>query len=359
MEFIRRKTEAALFFVIITIAGLISPDRALAIPPPELVRYGSIIAQVFAFFFIFFSTAFFVVRKKIGEFLSKMRMHGKIMFAIAVFAGFIVVAGGVSYYIARMKAHELRDIMLQQEADIMDGVFVDEGILVAAGMEFDIADESLKIEPEAAAKLIGNPNYVLIDIREPVEYETRHVPGFKNIRVGDFLAGEEYKKIDRKKTVILLCEAGERGSTAAVFLKVKGYDARFVYYGIRAWREKKLKFVGKDKLFMPDFKNKNTVLKYDEAIEMQKSGKIVIVDIRSKREFQKGHLEGAVNIPFMSLPTKELEKALSSLPRDRTVVGVSYDRFGKFYCKVLGYMVNKRDYKYGGTYIISNKKPNI
>lgn len=40
----------------------------------------------------------------------------------------------------------------------------------------------------------------------------------------------------------------------------------------------------------------------------------VVVDVRTRSEFESGHLEGALHIPY-----DEMEKHLSRLPRDRTV----------------------------------------
>ena len=47
----------------------------------------------------------------------------------------------------------------------------------------------------------------------------------------------------------------------------------------------------------------------DEAIKKVKEGKAVWIDVRSKGDYENGHIKGAINIP---LP--ELQQSLSKLP---------------------------------------------
>jgi rhodanese-related sulfurtransferase len=240
-----------------------------------------------------------------------------------------------------------RDLMALAPAG--NTVMVDDGIMTVAGMQIDITDPSLAIQPQEAAKYLSNKQYLFIDIREPIEFSTRYIAGFTNMRVGDLVAGEEYKKLDKKKTIVLICEVGERGSAIAVFLRVRGYQALFIDKGIRGWQEKKLKVVGSDKMNLPDFRNKYKTVTVEEAKILVSEGKAVLVDVRSPGEFSNGHLTGAVNIPLVNMPAGELEKALNDLPRDKKIVGVAYDRFGVYYCMILGYLMNQKSIDYGGT----------
>ncbi len=57
-----------------------------------------------------------------------------------------------------------------------------------------------------------------------------------------------------------------------------------------------------------------TVVSRDEVREFLK-GKAVLLDVRSRREFEAGHLRGAINIPI-----DELSDRLTELPRDYRVV---------------------------------------
>ena len=53
----------------------------------------------------------------------------------------------------------------------------------------------------------------------------------------------------------------------------------------------------------------------DEALTRLRQGDVVLLDVRPEVEYQTGHLPGAVSIPI-----DELERRLSDLPPDKTIV---------------------------------------
>ena len=53
----------------------------------------------------------------------------------------------------------------------------------------------------------------------------------------------------------------------------------------------------------------------DELRARLRRGEVVLLDVRPREEYQAGHLPGAISIPL-----DELERRLSELPRDRTIV---------------------------------------
>ena len=332
------------FLYVGLLIGLFAGE-AEAIPPPELIRLGPVLAQVLALILVFFSTMFFVVRNRLYSLFSAIRGRWLKLVLISIPVLIVVLAVIVSSaYVSRKN----KDI-LALAPPAADSTTVSDGIVMVAGMQFDITDPLLAISPTETAKLLGNGKYLFIDIREPVEFATRHIPGFINIRVGDLVAGAEYKKIDKNRNIILVCEAGERGSAIAAFLKVRGYQALFVEKGIRGWREQKQKFIGNEKMMLPDFRNKYKAVKTDEAKTLVAKGKALLVDVRSSAEYGRGHVAGALNIPLVNMPSGELEKALNDLPKDKVLIGVSYDRFGSYYCMILGYLVDQKKMEYGGT----------
>lgn len=344
MNNINRLFYLAGFSYVSLLIGLLAGE-AEAIPPPELIRLGPVLAQVLALILVFFSTMFFVVRNRLYSLFSAIR--GRWLKLVLISVPVFIVASAIivsSAYVSRKN----KDI-LALAPPAVDSTTVSDGIVMVAGMQFDITDPSLAITPGETARLLGNGQYVFIDIREPIEFATRHIPGFINIRVGDLVAGAEYKKIDKNRNIILVCEVGERGSAIAAFLRVRGYQALFVDKGIRGWKEQKQKFIGNEKMMLPEFKNKYKALKADEAKALVATGKALLVDVRSSAEYGRGHVAGALNIPLVNMPTGALEKALNDLPKDKALIGVSYDRFGSYYCMILGYMVDQRKMEYGGT----------
>lgn len=353
----RGKNRISVLFVLFSLCIasdiFILCSDAEAIPPPEIVRLGSVFIQVLGFSLIFLSTSFYLVRNKIRSILASLqgRRIKLLLLAVPAFVVVIALAGSVVYV-----KNKNRDSDLFAEGfDVKDAAMITGGIMTVGGVQLDVADPSFMIEPKEAIKFLGNDKYLFIDIREPIEFTTRHVPGFINIRFGDLVAGEEYKKLDKKKTIVTMCELGERGSSVAVFLRLKGYQAFYIDKGIRGWQKEKLEVAGINNMRLPEFKNMKKKVSTEDAKALIAGDKAVLVDVRSPAEFEKEHVTGAQNIPLQNMPSKDLEKALNQLPKDKLVIGVAYDRSDAYFCKIIGYMIDQKKMEYGGTLII--KRP--
>lgn len=96
---------------------------------------------------------------------------------------------------------------------------------VAFGQERTVQWHELDAEREAGA--------VLIDVRSPAEFERGHIPGALNIPV-DRLR-ERLHEIERVP-LIVSCQVGQRGHTAARLLAQYGYDVRNLDGGYLTWR---------------------------------------------------------------------------------------------------------------------------
>jgi rhodanese-related sulfurtransferase len=86
-----------------------------------------------------------------------------------------------------------------------------------------------------ATQLINREDALVVDVRDPGEYQAGHVLGAKNTPL-DRLEGGELKRKD--KPVILYCESGERAPKAAALLKKQGFE-RVVCLsgGLGAWKQ--------------------------------------------------------------------------------------------------------------------------
>jgi len=89
----------------------------------------------------------------------------------------------------------------------------------------------IKVSPSQAKEMLENGEAVIIDIRmpeeedileqdyvfriDPVNLETRHI------------------HLPKDKTVLVVCNTQNRSPFAALFLREKGYDARYVEKGIK------------------------------------------------------------------------------------------------------------------------------
>lgn len=85
----------------------------------------------------------------------------------------------------------------------------------------------------------GSRDFVLVDVREPNEYEINKIPGSVLIPKGEFLNGnalEQLPSVDSGTQVVLHCKSGVRSAEALAVLKGAGYDdAVHVGGGVVAW----------------------------------------------------------------------------------------------------------------------------
>lgn len=82
----------------------------------------------------------------------------------------------------------------------------------------------------------GTRDFVLIDVREPNEYEINSIPGSVLIPKGDFLNGSALEQLPSDKPVVLHCKSGVRSAECLAIVKGAGYaDAVHVGGGVVAW----------------------------------------------------------------------------------------------------------------------------
>ncbi len=93
----------------------------------------------------------------------------------------------------------------------------------------DISVQDLK------AKLDRKEKFVLLDVREPHEYEIAKIPGSTLIPLGKL--PERFGELDKNLPLIVHCKMGGRSARAVQFLREKGFDAVNVAGGINAWSQ--------------------------------------------------------------------------------------------------------------------------
>jgi adenylyltransferase/sulfurtransferase len=82
----------------------------------------------------------------------------------------------------------------------------------------------------------GERDFVLVDVREPNEYEINRIPGSILIPKGDFLNGTAFEQLPQDKQVVLHCKSGVRSAEALAVVKGAGFsDAIHVGGGVVAW----------------------------------------------------------------------------------------------------------------------------
>jgi molybdopterin/thiamine biosynthesis adenylyltransferase/rhodanese-related sulfurtransferase len=89
---------------------------------------------------------------------------------------------------------------------------------------------------ELKSMLDGNENVVLIDVREPNEYEIVSIPGAVLVPKGEFLSGAALESLPQHKRIVLHCKTGGRSAECLAIVKSAGFaDAVHVGGGVIAW----------------------------------------------------------------------------------------------------------------------------
>ena len=82
----------------------------------------------------------------------------------------------------------------------------------------------------------GDRDFLLIDVREPAEWEIVAIPGAQLIPKGEFLSGAALADLPQHKPIVVHCKSGIRSAEVLAVLKDAGFaDAVHVGGGIVAW----------------------------------------------------------------------------------------------------------------------------
>ena len=115
------------------------------------------------------------------------------------------------------------------------GAISDEAADAAAGSTISV----VQLEHMLKEREEGTRDFVLVDVREPNEYEINKIPGSVLIPKGEFLNGnalEQLPSVDSGTQVVLHCKSGVRSAEALAVIKGAGYDdAVHVGGGVVAW----------------------------------------------------------------------------------------------------------------------------
>src|SRR5690242_20861164 len=116
--------------------------------------------------------------------------------------------------------------------DTFCGAVSEEAADAAAGSTISVTtlEHMLKEREE------GTRDFVLVDVREPNEYEINQIPGSVLIPKGEFLNGNALEQLPSDKQIVMHCKSGVRSAETLAIVKGAGYaDAVHVGGGVVAW----------------------------------------------------------------------------------------------------------------------------
>ncbi|MFZ5966147.1 MAG: rhodanese-like domain-containing protein [Bacillota bacterium] len=204
-------------------------------------------------------------------------------------------------------------------------------------------------EKDFAEKVKANEDMFILDIRQPDVYEKGHVKGAVNAPWGTAIS-ENLDKLPKDKTIMVYCYTGQTAGQTVVLLNMAGFDAKSVNLGwdlgiskvegIADITETQAnEFPAAATEINPEMKAAidayykgladvkgttyaNYKISEDDAKTLVdgKDDSVIFLSVRKSEDYAKGHIEGAINIPF----GKGMEQQFGTLPKDKKIIVYCY-----------------------------------
>lgn len=223
---------------------------------------------------------------------------------------------------------------------------------------------------------IDNANkYLIVDTREPEEYEVWHIPWVENIRVWDLIWDEQVKQsfIDMVKStdkkVLLLCHDWDRSIEVGSYFKDKydidvGYITNWIedikddkLYGWWLFKKFDTKYWSWDFEIVFQYDNQFTILKKEQV----KADYILNISYDMHNENREDSycnynaqdeiVQKSIYAPIRNMPTYEIKILLEKIWTG-SVATICYSRSTCFFSKVLWYRITSQWWKFNWIYVI-------
>lgn len=158
-----------------------------------------------------------------------------------------------------------------------------------------------KIEEDNKAK----ENYLVIDVRSPEEYNAGHVKHAINMPLDKLES--RLSEIDsyKQKNIVTVCNTGKKSGKAQELLQKKGFEHVQNAAGV------------KDFAYTTMTKAKSVL--GPQFAQLVKQGNATIIDFRDEKDYQQGHMKGALHATPDTVLTM-----LDQIPKDKPVLTYCY-----------------------------------
>ncbi len=102
-------------------------------------------------------------------------------------------------------------------------------------MAKDILNDIAEVAPQQVQEWLQAGAVLLVDVREPREYEAEHIAGALLLPMSSLEA--EYFPVLPGRRVVLHCAIGKRSAAAARMLAAAGHDVAHMRGGLDAWKD--------------------------------------------------------------------------------------------------------------------------
>jgi len=218
-------------------------------------------------------------------------------------------------------------------------------------------------DPTAAAGIY------LLDVRSKADFDKEHIQGASQVDFAQWAAPENLSKLPKDKKIVVICYTGNTAAQTVSGLRMLGFNAAALKAGMMGWTQTALTQPTIQALnaanganvttpanasspapvaqpFSPPSADDYTVLAEKantvmgkmatsgdyanntisaEELKTRLAGadkdKLFLLDVRGTADFNKGHIEGAVNVPFAAVAVPD---NLKLLPKDKKIIVVCY-----------------------------------
>lgn len=242
------------------------------------------------------------------------------------------VSGGFDNGIS--KAENAAELFTKKESVLEEGSYPVEKELQQEIREYyQTATENGKfnMSAEKVKEALQNDEIYLVNIRSENDYLKSHIAGAKqNIPFGKGME-KQLAKLPKDKKIVFQCYSGQTASQTVAIARMMGLDAYNLSggmgaeggsgwlgagYGIVKATTQQFLNAKVDRYFaaLPENKNQVSAADFLKATEQAEEGKMMILDIRSAEDYAKGHVKGAINLPYGVDVAKALEKIPTDIP---------------------------------------------
>lgn len=114
---------------------------------------------------------------------------------------------------------------------------VDEAKIVEAAVAkfFKTIPQNLNVIPPEKLKenLDAGQKYFILDIRKPEDFAKGHIAGATNIYFSDVY--KHFNELPKDKPIVVICYTGHTASQTTAALKVLGFNAMVMKFGMTGW----------------------------------------------------------------------------------------------------------------------------
>ena len=180
---------------------------------------------------------------------------------------------------------------------------------------YKISEDDLKASMEAGEDLF------VLSVRKAEDYAKNHIKGAVNIPFGKGMF-QDVSALPKDKKIVVYCYSGQTSGQATAVLRMMGYDAVSLNAGMGIAGNAPNGWMNKGYPTESNSPVTNAVLSYfrnmpehvykiaekDFVAKVAAGDAMTIVDIRSAEDYGKGHVKGAINLPWGPAISENLSK---------------------------------------------------